>query len=62
MLQVVGSICFIFFLVSSVALAFREDFRAVPLLVDVLSSMPLLFLSLLSLRAPCQKFETDEHH
>jgi len=49
-LQIFGSLCFIFFLVSGIMLAFRDDFETVPLLVEIFSSVPLLFLCTLSLR------------
>lgn len=45
-----GYLCFIFFLVSGIVLIFSNDFEALPLLVEVLSQVPLLFLSCLSLR------------
>lgn len=49
-LQGFGYLCFIFFLVSGIVLIFSNDFEALPLMVEVLSGVPLLFLSCLSLR------------
>eukprot|EP00438_Fugacium_kawagutii_P032721 Skav229141 [mRNA] locus=scaffold1875:163934:166662:+ [translate_table: standard] len=49
-LQVFGYLCFIFFLVSGIIVIFRDDFEPVPLLVEIFSGVPLLFLSCLSLR------------
>mmetsp|Transcript_40792 Transcript_40792/g.67446 ORF Transcript_40792/g.67446 Transcript_40792/m.67446 type:complete len:163 (-) Transcript_40792:296-784(-) len=45
-----GYLCFIFFLVSGIVLIFSNDFEALPLMMEVLSGVPLLFLSCLSLR------------
>eukprot|EP00435_Cladocopium_sp_Y103_P010643 s2436_g2.t1 len=48
-LQIFGSLCFMFFLVNGVILVF-EDLDAIPWIVEVLSGVPLLFMSCLSLK------------
>lgn len=48
-LQVFGSLCFMFFLVNGVILVF-EDLEAIPWAVEVFSGIPLLFMSCLSLK------------
>lgn len=48
-LQIFGSLCFMFFLVNGVILVF-EDLDAIPWTIEVFSGFPLLFMSCLSLK------------
>mmetsp|Transcript_4606 Transcript_4606/g.10812 ORF Transcript_4606/g.10812 Transcript_4606/m.10812 type:complete len:647 (-) Transcript_4606:31-1971(-) len=48
--QALGSVGFVFFLASVVALVFRTDVSALPVTVEAMSSLPLLFLFAVNLR------------
>jgi len=48
--QVLGAVGFIFFLASAVAFVFRTNFESLPMLVEAMSSLPLLFLFATNLR------------
>lgn len=58
--QFMASIGFMYFLVSGVTMAFRTDYELAPFLVECLSSLPLPFLLLVSMRVTAHGADLTE--